>query len=282
VAKFLMYFLIILFIFLVGVVIADSNRFVIRKITVKTSKISDNHTFLFLSDLHCKQYGKNNKRLFKVLDSIEAEGCFLAGDMITALPEKDILPGIEVVKKLKEKMPVFYSYGNHEYRLKIYENKYGNMYQDLIKELSAINISIMDNEKLTFGDIDIYGLTIGKEYYKRFESNNMPEGKIQEYIGKIDSDRFSILLAHNPEYFKNYVSAGADLILSGHYHGGVVRIPGIGGVISPTFKLFPKYDGGVFFEEEHTMVVNRGLGAHTIPFRFCNPAEIIVIDIKKD
>lgn len=280
--KILIILLIILFFIMVGVVIADSNRFVIRQITVKTNKVSDNHTFLFLSDLHCKQYGKNNKRLFKVLDGIEAEACFLAGDMITAIPDKDITPGVEVIKRLKEKMPVFYSYGNHEYRLKIYESKYGSMYHELNKALSDMDASILDNEMVTLGEFDIYALTIGKEYYKRFESNKMPDSKIEEYIGKINPERFSILLAHNPEYFDNYVSAGADLILSGHYHGGVARIPGIGGVISPTFKLFPKYDGGVFCQKEHTMIVNRGLGAHTIPFRFFNPAEIILIDIKKD
>lgn len=77
-----------------------------------------------------------------------------------------------------------------------------------------------------------------------------------------------MLLAHNPMFFSVYKEWGADLTFSGHLHGGYIRIPGIGGVISPQFQLFPKYDRGIFEEEGHTLCVSAGLGDHTISPRF--------------
>ncbi len=77
---------------------------------------------------------------------------------------------------------------------------------------------------------------------------------------------------------KAYLSWGADLVLSGHLHGGIVRIPGFRGVISPGFELFPKYSGGCCREGSQTAVVSRGLGSHTIPVRLFNEAELIVLE----
>ena len=74
---------------------------------------------------------------------------------------------------------------------------------------------------------------------------------------------------------------GADLTVSGHVHGGIIRVPLWGkGVASPNIRLFPKYDGGLFFEKGKTMLLSRGLGIHTIPFRLFNPGELWVVDFK--
>ena len=81
-------------------------------------------------------------------------------------------------------------------------------------------------------------------------------------------------------FFDAYAGWGADLTLSGHIHGGIVRIPGIGGVISTSYRLvFPKYDGGYYEQNQKKMIVSRGLGSHTIPVRLFNPAELVVIDL---
>ena len=79
-------------------------------------------------------------------------------------------------------------------------------------------------------------------------------------------------------HFENYAKSGVDLVLSGHVHGGIVRVPFWGkGVLSPNVRLFPRYDGGIFHKGESTMLVDRGLGEHTIPFRLFNPAELWVL-----
>ena len=78
---------------------------------------------------------------------------------------------------------------------------------------------------------------------------------------------------------KEYLAWGADLILSGHLHGGMVRIPGIGGVIGPDFVLFPKYSGEMRRVGDQTVIVSNGLGTHTIHIRLFNPAEVVVLSL---
>ena len=107
----------------------------------------------------------------------------------------------------------------------------------------------------------------------------MPGGAIKERIGNRDPEAFQVLLAHNPSYMKEYLAWGADLILSGHLHGGMVRIPRIGGVIGPDFVLFPKYSGEMRRVGGQTVIVSKGLGTHTIHIRLFNPAEIVVLSL---
>ena len=83
-------------------------------------------------------------------------------------------------------------------------------------------------------------------------------------------------------YFDNYAAWGADLTVSGHLHGGIIRIPGIGGVISPQAKLFPKYDAGHFRKDGKDLIVSRGLGTHTVNIRIFNPAELSVIHLSPE
>jgi predicted MPP superfamily phosphohydrolase len=99
-------------------------------------------------------------------------------------------------------------------------------------------------------------------------------------IGSKEQENFQILIAHNPIYFKNYAEWGADLVVSGHVHGGIVRLPLIGGVISPAIALFPRYDGGKYEQNGSTMVLSRGLGTHTIHVRVFNPGEVCVIRVR--
>ena len=98
-------------------------------------------------------------------------------------------------------------------------------------------------------------------------------------LGKAKEDTFNILLAHNPEFFPSFRKWNPDLTLAGHVHGGVMRLPFIGGVISPSFRIFPHYDGGVFQEEGKQMIISRGLGSHTIPIRIFNPGELVVLQL---
>lgn len=92
---------------------------------------------------------------------------------------------------------------------------------------------------------------------------------------------YKVLLAHNPAYVDAYKEWGADLILCGHLHGGIVRIPGIGCIITPQFFLFPKYSGELTQEGNQTIVVSRGLGTHTVNLRLFNTAEVISLKLKK-
>ena len=102
---------------------------------------------------------------------------------------------------------------------------------------------------------------------------------LTDTLGRTKTEKYEILLAHNPDYFPEYAGWGADLVLSGHVHGGMMRLPLIGGVVSPAFKFFPKYDGGMFRIGKSVMILSRGLGMHTIPVRIFNPGELVYLKL---
>ncbi len=124
------------------------------------------------------------------------------------------------------------------------------------------------------------GLEIPLECYKHFGRGKLSTEQIEDGIGNSCEDGYEILLAHNPTYMKSYVKWGADLVLSGHLHGGIVRLPLLGGVIAPNFIVFPKYSGDLYQEGDTHIVVSKGLGTHTINIRLFNPAELVVLHLQ--
>lgn len=142
-------------------------------------------------------------------------------------------------------------------------------------------VRILENGSVLLPEygIRITGLDLPREYYQKLDRAKLEPKAISRMIGHADRNDFQVLLAHNPVFFDAYAGWGADLTLSGHIHGGIVRIPGIGGVISTSYRLFPKYDGGYYEQNQKKMIVSRGLGSHTIPVRLFNPAELVVIDL---
>ena len=281
--KYVIVALIIFIVFCIAVIAFDSNRFVVREYAISSDKIKEDRTLVFLSDLHGKKYGKNNEKLKKAIDSTAPDCVLIGGDMMTAYPGEDFGVSLNLVTYLSGKYKYVYAEGNHEFRARINKEFYHDLDQRYRDELAKENTVISVNESIEItDDIKVFSLSIDREYYRRFKTYPMDEGYIESKVGKADEERFSVLLAHNPDYFDNYSSWGADLVLAGHVHGGVVRIPGYRGIISPMCTLFPKYDGGRFKKGDSTMIVSRGLGMHTIPFRMFNPAEIVVIKLSKE
>lgn len=279
--------LLIIFVFalvLGWVMLFDGNRFVIRRHTIKHEKIKNKYRAVVLSDLHNKRFGKNNALLIEAIDAQKPDGIWIAGDILTARPGKSMEPAIELLTALAKKYPIFYANGNHEHRLKLYPETYGDMAEKYAEALTQIGIQPLVNEQrlLEKENIRIYGAEIDREYYKRFTIPDMKREYLTEIMGEPYCENYVVLLAHNPDFFPVYAEWGADLVLSGHVHGGMVRIPGWKGVVSPNVRLFPKYDGGTFEEGKSTMILSRGLGMHTIPVRLFNPGELIVIDFMQE
>ena len=129
--------------------------------------------------------------------------------------------------------------------------------------------------------VRVTGLEIDRSYYKRFTPKPMEEGYLNCTLGKADPQKLQILIAHNPDYFPDYARWGADIVLSGHIHGGVIRLPFLGGVASPAIRFFPRYDGGRYQEGGSTMLLSKGLGMHTIPVRMFNPGELVFFTVKR-
>ncbi len=278
----------IIALFFVIVMIVDGNRFVIREYTIESDKIKDGIDLVVLADLHNKQYGAENAKLLKALDEIKPHVIMVAGDMLTAKPGKGYELAASFMERVAGKYPVYYGLGNHEYRMKIYPENYGTEFTEYVDRLEKAGIQVLDNEsaliqvkrdaRLT--NIRVSGVSIERFYYKRFRKIYMSSEYLDGLVGRADEEFYQILLAHNPEYFETYADWGADLTLSGHVHGGIMRLPVLGGVISPKLVLFPKYDGGHFIRKHSHMVLSRGLGMHTIPIRIFNPAELVVVHLK--
>lgn len=268
----------------------ELTHFEIKRYDIMDRKIPEsfNQTkLLFLTDLHNTEYGKKNARLLEAIDAENPDYIFIGGDMLVAKAEASFLPALSFVRKLAKKYPVYYANGNHEYRLKIYKEQYGkDTYDDYVNSLKAAGVTHLCNETVNIcrqnQEIFVSGLEIEAMYYHRLKQMRMPENYIPSLLGRPREDRFHIMLAHNPYYFPQYARWGADLVLSGHVHGGIVRIPYLGGVISPQLTLFPEYDMGVFEKEDSQMILSAGLGVHSIPFRLFNMPQMQVITLYRE
>lgn len=265
--------------FFVIVMIVDGNRFVIREYALESDKINKEYTFALLADLHNRSYGTDNEKLLAAIDEVEPDVILTAGDMLTAKPGKSFETALSFMKQIAKKYPVYYGIGNHEYRMKLYREDYGDAFERYTGALSEAGIHVLDNTSMTIDDVAVTGVSIDRKYYKRFKKTVMDDKYLTDTIGTVCQNKYQILLAHNPEYFEEYAGWGPDLVVSGHVHGGIMRLPVLGGVISPKLVLFPKYDGGLFKKDKTTMILSRGLGMHTLPIRIFNPAELVVIHL---
>ena len=261
----------------------DCNRFVTVKYEIVSDKIAKPCKFVLLSDLHNKSYGKDNERLIMRIKEISPDAVLAAGDMLTAVRGQPFDNALILMKRLASEYPVYYGMGNHEYRLELYPDQYGDVYDRYVSGLKAAGIEplINQNTYLPPYNIAVCGSQIDREYYRRFRKHPMPTDYLPKILGEPRADACQILIAHNPLYFEEYAAWGADVVVSGHVHGGIMRLPVLGGVLSPNLSFFPKYDGGRFEQGRSTMILSRGLGTHTIPLRIFNPAELVVLELKK-
>ncbi len=256
-----------------------------------------NLSFVVLADVHNKSFGKNNRRLVKKILEHKPDFVIIAGDLITKRRACYPGNGYDLMKEISERYPVYYAYGNHEqafedlayskdteaYKQNIALYESWNLYKEKLKQLG---VYLLDNKSIILhykdSKLTITGLSLSQKFYGKGKPLNLEQNEIIENIGTRNKEGHTILIAHNPVYFKKYVEWGADLILSGHVHGGLVRIPFIGGVISPQMKLFPKYDAGLLCEDNKRMVISRGLGGHSFMPRFLNMPELVLIEIKSE
>lgn len=263
----------------------ELRSFRTTRYTVSSAKLSGlkgRKKIVFLSDLHNYCYGRDNEKLFEEIKKENPDLILIGGDMLLRSDGNDYGGTVRFLSRLPKLCSVYYANGNHEQKLKECPKKYEQSYEEYKKELMQAGIHFLENasEELKWGDcvIRITGLEIPLKWYERFQKNRLCVREIEEQIGE-SKDVYEILLAHHPAYAERYQEWGADLTLCGHYHGGVVGIPGSGGVIAPDFTLFPRYSGGCYRVQDAAVVVSRGLGTHSVPVRLLNPAEIVVIEL---
>lgn len=272
----------IVFVVMLLIGIIDGNRFVVVEEEFKLNGLKKGCRFVLISDLHNKVYGKGNEKVIEAVKKANPDFIVIAGDLITSHVNESIEPGVNLIKELREHYKIYYALGNHETKLKMYPERFGDMYDRLVREVKHPNVTLLADKSCILPEyaICMTGLELERTYFAKFKKRQMEAGHLKKHIGTAPAGYCNVLIAHNPDYFEEYAAWGADLVLAGHVHGGIMRLPLLGGVISPSYKLFPKYDGGVFKEGKATMLLGRGMGAHTLPFRFFNPAELYVVTLK--
>lgn len=268
------------------------------KITCTAEKDSVNR-IIFLSDMHNHVYGKQNNKLFEAIKAEQPDLILIGGDMLVAKNDVRYQEALDFVSRLPQLCPVYYASGNHEQRIKENQENYSLCYEEYRKKLQAEGVRFLENEScdILLGNqhIHISGLELPLIVNKKFRKADVTAEDVRRCLGEkhttgnqekqqettenFADNSYHILLAHNPSYMEAYKEWGSDLILSGHLHGGCVRLPGIGGVITPQAFLFPKYSGEMTVEGEQTIIVSKGLGTHTFNVRLFNPAEVIAITL---
>ncbi|MCX4376682.1 MAG: metallophosphoesterase [Lachnospiraceae bacterium] len=266
---------------LLAVGIIDGNRFVVVQEKFTLPHLTKPCKFVLISDLHNKVYGKENNKVIAAIRKIHPDFIVVAGDVITSTPSEDITAGVALLNALSREYHIYYGLGNHESKIKTHPERFGDKFQQYRQAITHKNLKILENDTCLLPEygIALTGLELDLQYFAHFKKKDMENGYLKQTIGAPQKNYCHLLIAHNPDYFEDYARWGADLVLSGHVHGGIMRLPLLGGVIAPSYTLFPKYDGGVFYEGNATMLLGRGLGSHTLPFRFFNPAELYEVQL---
>ncbi len=226
-----------------------------------------------VSDLHNTQIGKNNDNLLSVLEDAQPNIIVITGDLIDSR-RTDFDVSLEFARCAVEIAPCYFVSGNHEARLPDYN--------DLQKQLTEIGVVVLDNDviSITYNDAEISLIGLTDPSFKAV-SPNEEELLVAETLSKAETNTatFRLLLSHRPEFFPLYVQFGFDLVLSGHVHGGQFRLPIVGGVFAPSQGLFPKYDAGLFQENDTNMIISRGIGNSLFPIRINNRPEVVIVEL---
>lgn len=236
---------------------------------------------VLLTDLHGRSYGEKNEDLISRIREAKPDLILSAGDMLTAsMNLSGFSEGTELFAKLTQIAPVYAAYGNHEKRLSLESGEKHEAFLKYRKEAEKQGVIWLANEG-TFvnSSVAVYGLDIDFKYYKKLKRQFYPVDQMKQDLASVRKECFNIVLAHNPRFLKTYADFGADLVLSGHYHGGAIRIAGRIGVVSPQFRPFPRYSRGEYRSKDTTMIVSAGCGSHKVNLRIFNKPEIVVIDI---
>jgi predicted MPP superfamily phosphohydrolase len=252
------------------------------KYTIASEKIPtsfDGFRIAQISDLHGNASQKSIHRLMREIRNFKPDAVVITGDFVDEWIQ-DFAPLFRFIDILCEECPVYFAYGNHEQELP------GKMRRSFLKGLQKRGVHVLDNaseqlkrngESLTF-----CGIRVPLRFY-RWKTRGLrkptafTKQQMESLVGQHDKASFTVLLAHNPLFFETYAEWGAELTLSGHVHGGMVRLPYFGGLLSPERKFFPKYSAGLYNIKNKQLIVSTGLGKYP---RLNNPPELVLITLR--
>lgn len=258
----------------------ELRRFRTTTYQITSEKVQSDVRLVLLADLHGFSYGKENRRLLAAIKRAAPDVILIAGDLIVSGKTAQYASVAAFCQRLTEIAPVFFSYGNHESRAACSIPEFAAFAERI--ERSGVNIlnNAFSTEPVRGTELFLYGLELPLTVYQKRVRNELPEAFLAENLGPCPEAAFTVLLAHDPAFGDDYFAWGADLIVSGHTHGGLVRFPGGRSILSPELTLFPKYDGGHYEKNGQHLIVSKGLGTHTFHIRIFDRAEVVAVLVK--
>ena len=255
----------------------QTNSLVVTQYTYANAKIPKalrGYCIAQVSDLHNKSFGK---RLIQAIAAHKPNIIVITGDFVSR-SDTNIDVAKAFIKQAVAIAPVYYVTGNHEAAFR--------GYAELTAYLDAQGVTRLDNTAVALEQggaaLNLIGLLDPAFYRLRAKLDEQVRKRIEETVAQnIRADIFNLLLAHRPSLISSYAAGGADLVLSGHAHGGQIRLPLIGALIAPDEGFFPTYANGVYHHQNTTLVVSRGLGdSRLMPVRLFNRPELVVIRLQ--
>ena len=234
----------------------------------------DGYTVVHLSDLHGHEYGEGSADLLARVREQRPDLIVITGDLIDQEGQLQMIPAL--AKGLAAIAPVYYVTGNHEWSLGTARVK------ELKNLLSQCGVTVLSNEYEILERDGARIVLAGVDDPNGYADQTTPE----ELRARIEGEApglFTVLLAHRNDRFDRYAAAGYGFVMSGHAHGGIVRLPFAGGLLGTDRKLFPPWTSGIYTLGDSTLFVSRGLGNNTVPFqgfRIFNRPELAVITLR--
>ena len=234
----------------------------------------DGYTIVHLSDLHGHQYGEGSLKLLEHVAREKPDLIVITGDLIDQESQMQMVPAL--ARSLAAIAPAYYVTGNHEWGLGTRTVK------DLKNLLSQCGVTVLSNEYAVLERGGARIVLAGVDDPNGYADQATPE----ELHARIENEApglFTLLLAHRNDRFDQYAAAGYDLVMSGHAHGGIVRLPFVGGLMGTDRQWFPERTSGLYTVGNSTLFVSRGLGNNTVPFegfRIFNRPELAVLTLR--
>ena len=234
----------------------------------------DGCKIVHISDLHGHQYGEGSADLLAAVREQRPDLIMITGDLVDQEGQFQTVPAL--ARGLASVAPTYYVTGNHEWGLGTAKVK------ELKNLLSQCGVTVLSNEYAVLERNGAQIVLAGVDDPNGYADQTTPE-ELRARIGDEAPGLFTLLLAHRNDRFDQYAAAGFDFVMSGHAHGGIVRLPFTDGLISTGMKLFPQWTSGLYTLGDSTLFVSRGLGNNTVPvrgFRLFNRPELAVITLR--
>lgn len=247
-------------------------------VSAKIPAAFDGFVVVCVADLHEKEFGPNNERLFAKIRAATPDVIAISGDLLVD-PPLNVEFARRFIADAAKIAPVYYVSGNHEAIAPTQTE-----YLPFLTALKEAGATVLDGEKVELKrdgeSIIIAGVADPLLELKddcRSTSEQIVAQKLQRIL---PNERFALLVSHRPELAELYAKHGVDLALTGHAHGGQIRLPFVGGLAAPNQGILPRYDGGAYRIGESTTIVSRGLGPSVFPTRLFNRPHLVVCELK--